>query len=155
MRYDMSIAAAILDRLLCCFPEFLPSLISSSIPIPEGAVVVLSAHVDATFQIIFQSLSAFGQIKLHAQYCAPRSWAKARAHEVLRIMFGCPEGARKWRILFFAMLLHSNKARMTSVSSKDSGACQWQGRCHSRSRDNVPKSKKEPTIHRSAAWWYC
>ena len=27
----------------------------------------------------------------------------------LRIMFGCPEGARKWRILFFAMLLHSKK----------------------------------------------
>ena len=27
----------------------------------------------------------------------------------LRIIFGCPEGAGKWRILFFAMLLHSKK----------------------------------------------
>ena len=25
----------------------------------------------------------------------------------LRIIFGCPAGARKWHILFFAMLLHS------------------------------------------------
>ena len=29
------------------------------------------------------------------------------AWSFLRIIFGCPEGARKWRILFFAMLLHS------------------------------------------------
>ena len=28
----------------------------------------------------------------------------------LRIIFGCPEGARKWRILCFAMLLHSKTA---------------------------------------------
>ena len=28
----------------------------------------------------------------------------------LRIIFGCPEGARKWRILF-AMLLHSKQTR--------------------------------------------
>ena len=27
----------------------------------------------------------------------------------LRIIFGCPVGARKWRILYFAMLLHSKK----------------------------------------------
>ena len=27
----------------------------------------------------------------------------------LRIIFGCPEGARKWRILYFAMLLHSKQ----------------------------------------------
>ena len=27
----------------------------------------------------------------------------------LRIIFGCPAGARKWRILRFAMLLHSKK----------------------------------------------
>ena len=99
----MSIAAAILDRLLCCFPEFLPSLISSSIPIPEGAVVVLSAHVDATFQIIFQSLSAFGQIKLHAQYCAPRSWENARAHEVFAHHFRLPRRGEKMAHLVFLL----------------------------------------------------
>ena len=34
---------------------------------------------------------------------------KPERMKFLRIMFGCPEGARKWRILFFAMLLHSKK----------------------------------------------
>ena len=29
--------------------------------------------------------------------------------QFLRIIFGCPEGARKWRILYFAMLLHSKQ----------------------------------------------
>ena len=33
----------------------------------------------------------------------------------LRIIFGCPEGARKWRILFFTMLLHSKKGTDTRV----------------------------------------
>ena len=28
----------------------------------------------------------------------------------LRIIFGCPEGAREWRIVYFAMLLHSKNA---------------------------------------------
>ena len=32
---------------------------------------------------------------------------KPERMKFLRIIFGCPEGARKWRILFFAMLLHS------------------------------------------------
>ncbi|MDY5736387.1 MAG: hypothetical protein SPK44_06960 [Oscillospiraceae bacterium] len=32
---------------------------------------------------------------------------KSERMKFLRIIFGCPEGARKWRILFFAMLLHS------------------------------------------------
>lgn len=27
----------------------------------------------------------------------------------MRLHFGCPEGARKWRSLFFAMLLYSKK----------------------------------------------
>ena len=34
---------------------------------------------------------------------------KSERMKFLRIIFGCPEGARKWRILFFAMLLHSKK----------------------------------------------
>ena len=32
---------------------------------------------------------------------------KCRCMKFLCIISGCPEGARKWRILFFAMLLHS------------------------------------------------
>ena len=64
-------------------------------------MVVLSAHVDATFQIIFQSLSAFGQIKLHAQYAHHDHGQKPERMKFLRIIFGCPEGARKWRILYF------------------------------------------------------
>ena len=35
---------------------------------------------------------------------------KPERMKFLRIIFGCPEGARKWRILLFAMLLHSKKA---------------------------------------------
>ena len=35
---------------------------------------------------------------------------KPERMKFLRIIFGCPEGARKWRILFFAMLLYSKKA---------------------------------------------
>ena len=35
---------------------------------------------------------------------------KPERMKFLRIMFGCPEGARKWRILLFAMLLHSKEA---------------------------------------------
>ena len=34
---------------------------------------------------------------------------KPERMKFLRIMFGCPEGVRKWRILFFAKLLHSKK----------------------------------------------
>ena len=34
---------------------------------------------------------------------------KPERMKFLRIIFGCPEGAGKWRILFFAMLLHSKK----------------------------------------------
>ena len=34
----------------------------------------------------------------------------------LRIIFGCPEGARKWRILFFAMLLHSKTEALFRAS---------------------------------------
>ena len=36
---------------------------------------------------------------------------KPERMKFLRIIFGCPEGAGKWRILFFAMLLHSKKDR--------------------------------------------
>ena len=36
---------------------------------------------------------------------------KPERMKFLRIIFGCPEGARKWRILFFAMLLHSKNCR--------------------------------------------
>ena len=32
----------------------------------------------------------------------------------LRIIFGCPAGARKWRILFFAMLLHRKNTEQAS-----------------------------------------
>ena len=35
----------------------------------------------------------------------------------LRIFFGCPEGARKWRILFLLCFCIAKKARMTSRSS--------------------------------------
>ena len=35
------------------------------------------------------------------------NWQQSECMKFLRIIFGCPEGARKWRILFFAMLLHS------------------------------------------------
>ena len=38
---------------------------------------------------------------------------KPERMKFLRIIFGCPEGARKWRILYFAMLLHS---KMPSAS---------------------------------------
>ena len=34
---------------------------------------------------------------------------KPERMKFLRIIFGCPDGARKWRILYFAMLLHSKK----------------------------------------------
>ena len=34
---------------------------------------------------------------------------KPERMKFLRIIFGCPEGARKWRIFYFAMLLHSKK----------------------------------------------
>ena len=50
---------------------------------------------------IIQSLSAFGQIKLHAQYCAPRSWAKARAHEVFAYHFRLPRRGEKMAHLIF------------------------------------------------------
>jgi hypothetical protein len=49
-------------------------------------------------------------IKLHALCGAPRKQAKSSVHEVLCIIPGCPEGAREWHILFFAMLLHSKIA---------------------------------------------
>ncbi len=48
-------------------------------------------------------------IKLHALCGAPRKQANSSVHEVLCIIPGCPEGAREWHILFFAMLLHSKK----------------------------------------------
>ena len=32
---------------------------------------------------------------------------KPERMKFLRIIFACPKGAGKWRILFFAMLLHS------------------------------------------------
>ncbi|MDY3860923.1 MAG: hypothetical protein SO014_09860 [Candidatus Limivicinus sp.] len=34
---------------------------------------------------------------------------KPERMKFLRIIFGCPKGAGKWRVLFFAMLLHSKK----------------------------------------------
>ena len=48
-------------------------------------------------------------MKLHAQYAHHDHGQKQERMKFLRIIFGCPEGARKWRILFFAMLLHSKK----------------------------------------------
>ena len=41
---------------------------------------------------------------------------KPERMKFLRIIFDCPEGARKWRILFFAMLLHSKKDRLGAPS---------------------------------------
>lgn len=42
---------------------------------------------------------------------------KSERMKFLRIIFGCPEGARKWRILYFAMLLHSKMAVLRSFGS--------------------------------------
>ena len=55
------IAAAVFCCLLLRFPEFLPAPVSSSIPIPACAVVVLSAHVDATFQIYSKAFRHLGK----------------------------------------------------------------------------------------------
>ena len=61
MGYNAGIAAAVFCCLLLCFPEFLPAPVSSSIPIPACAVVVLSAHVDATFQIYSKAFRHLGK----------------------------------------------------------------------------------------------
>ena len=151
MRHNAGVEMAVFCGLLLCFSELLSAPFSSSIPIPACAVVVLSAHVDATFQNIFQSLSAFGQIKLHAQYCAPRSWAKARAHEVFTHHFRLPRRGEKMAHLVFAMLLHSKKSENDIPILLDTCACRWQGWCHSRSGNIIPVNKKEPTNHCSAA----
>ena len=42
-------------------------------------------------------------IKLHAQYCAPRSWAKARAHEVFAHPFRLPRRGGKMAHLVFLL----------------------------------------------------
>ena len=53
------------------------------------------------------------------------NWQQSECMKFLRIIFGCPEGARKWRILFFAMLLHSKNPlkpkfqRICSRSKRD------------------------------------
>ena len=39
----------------------------------------------------------------------------------MRIIFACPEGAGKWRILFFAMLLHSKNFKFMLTSRGHSG----------------------------------
>ncbi len=39
---------------------------------------------------------------------------KPERMKFLSIIFGCPEGARKWRILYFAMLLHSKNCPATA-----------------------------------------
>ncbi len=47
---------------------------------------------------------------------------KSERMKFLRIIFGCPEGARKWRILYFAMLLHSKiPAKEESLSGVQYG----------------------------------
>ena len=40
---------------------------------------------------------------------------KPERMKFLRIIFGYPEGARNWHILFFAMLLHSKNTPHTAV----------------------------------------
>ena len=42
-------------------------------------------------------------IKLHAQYCAPRSWAKARAHEVFAHHVRLPRRGEKMAHLVFLL----------------------------------------------------
>ncbi|MDD5965014.1 MAG: hypothetical protein PUC24_06120, partial [Oscillospiraceae bacterium] len=42
---------------------------------------------------------------------------KPERMKFLRIIFGCPEGAGKWRILFFAMRLHRKKRQERSSAS--------------------------------------
>ena len=55
-------------------------------------------------------------IKIHALCGAPRKQANSSVHEVLCIIPGCPEGAREWHILFFAMLLHSKSLNLHIIS---------------------------------------
>ena len=43
---------------------------------------------------------------------------KPERMKFLRIIFGCPEGAGKWRILFFAMLLHRKKRLSGNMGDK-------------------------------------
>ena len=50
-------------------------------------------------------------IKLHAQYCAPRSWAKARAHEVFAHHFRLPRRGEKMAHLVFLLCFCIAKKR--------------------------------------------
>ena len=40
---------------------------------------------------------------------------KPERMKFLRIMFGCPEGARKWRILFFCYAFASQKEGLAAL----------------------------------------
>ena len=73
----------------------------------QGILLFKRLLVSKKFIVLFVKISynlSWYNICCHKTSCAvlrTTIMGKARAHEVLRIMFGCPEGARTWRILYF------------------------------------------------------
>ena len=63
------------------------------------------------------SFRFFQGTKLHAQYCAPRSWAKARAHEVFAHPFRLPRRGEKMAHLFLLCVCIAKKRQERSSAS--------------------------------------
>src|SRR5574344_2795272 len=61
------------------------------------------------------SFRFFQGTKLHAQYCAPRSWAKARAHEVFAHPFRLPRRGGKMAHLVFLLCFCIAKESLLSA----------------------------------------
>ena len=61
---------------------------------------------------------------------------KPERMKFLRIIFGCPEGARKWRILFFCYAFASQK----EVASEMTLATNWYARLDSNQRPSESES---------------
>ena len=57
----------------------------------------------------------FGKIKLHAQYRIPENWKMLLRVEFLRIISGCPAGARKWRIVILLCFCIAKYGRRLSA----------------------------------------